>query len=283
MLFASIFVLSSACAHAPGPVKNLNSKKILTIDEVVDEIPIGSIVVVGESHAFPGQPNFDQKNQLLLIQKLVSKYKNVSVGMEFIQWKYQPVLDQYLSNKISESQFLKEIGWSAGNPYEDYRLQILETLKGQGWTFALNAPKELTSYVGKNGLSSLPVELKSFMPPNFQVGNLDYKQRFIDLMGGMSGHGINLDYYFEAQSIWDDSMAWKSLEVMKANPNSILVIIVGKFHVTYGGGLPHRIRERGYNQVLTFIQSESDENDSLDITNSYMFSKDYGQLADYYW
>ncbi len=282
-LVLSFSILSSACAHSPSSLKNLRTKQILTMDQVVDQIPLGTILVVGESHAIAGQSNVDQKNQYLLIQKLVSKHQNVSVGMEFIHWKFQNELDQFLDGKVSETQFLKEIGWSSANPFEDYKSQIFEVLEGKGWAFALNAPKELTSFVGKNGLSALPADLKAFLPPNFNLGNAGYKQRFVNLMGDMSSHGVNLDFYFQAQSIWDDSMAWKAVEIMKANPLGILVIIVGKFHATYGGGLPSRIIERGHPQVLTLIQRGDDENSSLDPSNDFLFSKDYGILSDYYW
>jgi uncharacterized iron-regulated protein len=50
-------------------------------------------------------------------------------------------------------------------------------------------------------------------------------------------------------------MAWKSLEWVHQNPDQVFVIVVGGFHVEYGGGLPDRIRARGLKgQVHTIVQ-----------------------------
>ncbi len=285
--FINIFVvalLASACAHGQNQneVLDLKAKNKIALDQFVDQIPLGTILIIGESHAIKGQNNLDQKNQHLLIQKLVQEHRNVSVGMEFIHWTQQPFLDQYLKKQTSEDQFLKDINW-AGNPYPDYKFQILEPLNGKGGTFGINAPKDLTSFVGKNGISNLPQNLKSFLPPKFNLGNSLYKKRFFELMGDLSSHGGNSDFYFEAQSIWDDTMAWKSLEIMKSNPYGILVIIVGKFHAQYGGGLPSRIKARGFSQVITVTQSSEEDQSDLQDSNGYFYSKEYGLLSEFYW
>jgi uncharacterized iron-regulated protein len=57
--------------------------------------------------------------------------------------------------------------------------------------------------------------------------------------------------YFAAQSIWDDTMAWRAVEFLKLHPEQTLFIIVGEFHVQYGGGLPDRLRARGLKNVIS--------------------------------
>ena len=63
----------------------------------------------------------------------------------------------------------------------------------------------------------------------------------------MSGGHVpdsKLDNYFQAQSTWDETMAWQSLEFMKNHIDQVFVIIVGEFHVQYGGGLPASLNRR---------------------------------------
>lgn len=279
-----LFLSSAACAQTAikENIFDLQKQKNIHLDHFVEEVQPGSILVLGESHAFNGQQNLDQIKQLLLIQKLVQKFKNVSVGMEFINWPFQNQLDQYLNKSILEDDFLKQISWG-GSPFKDYKPQILETLKGQGWTYALNAPKELNSYISKNGLTNMPTKIGSLLPPSFVVGNQHYKKRFFDLMGDLSGHGVSGEYYFQAQSVWDDTMAWKAIEIMKSNPKGILVIIVGKFHVQYGGGLPDRIISRSNIPMHTMIFSEEGESQNLGHSNTYLYSPEFNLISDFYW
>jgi uncharacterized iron-regulated protein len=70
-------------------------------------------------------------------------------------------------------------------------------------------------------------------------------------------------------------MAWRALQHLDENPEDILVIIVGDFHVSYGGGLPDRLRARGAADVVTISQVlEKDE---------VKVHPKYGARADFVW
>jgi uncharacterized iron-regulated protein len=282
--FSLIIILGFNFCNAASAdiILDLNSNQKIKLNELVDKVSLGDVLVLGESHATVGSVNIDQKNQALLIEALVAKYKNVSVGMEFIDYPNQKNIDLFLNQKISESDFLNQIQWGQ-SPFADYKKQVLLPLDGSGWTFGLNAPKELTSFVGKNGIEKLTPELLKYMPPDFKVGNAIYKNRFMDQMSFMTNHGMNIDYYFEAQSIWDDTMAWNATEILKQNSNQILVIIVGQFHVMYGGGLPSRLKDRGISNVISVVQSGAYKDLSAAEEKELINDKIYGPIADYFW
>lgn len=70
---------------------------------------------------------------------------------------------------------------------------------------------------------------------------------------------------FWAQSLWDDSMSWKSLDYLNSLPqhnNSVMVVIVGNFHAAYGDGLAARFKARGAKNVhivsQTFVENATE-------------------------
>jgi uncharacterized iron-regulated protein len=269
--------------YAQAEILEVSTGDKLTLEKFVTEkVTPGTVLVLGEAHAFSGEENQDQKNQVLIIKKLVETYKQVNVGMEFISYVYQNNIDNYLSSKISEDVFLNQISWGQ-NPFVDYRDQILEVKNGNGWAYGLNAPQELTSYVGKNSMDLIPNQLSSFLPPNFGLGNDLYKERFFNEMGFLSHHGASVENYFQAQSIWDDTMAWKVSEIMAREPSSVLVVIVGQFHMQYGGGLQDRVKIRApHLKVVSCLQSSAYKDVSESDLKQILYSSQYGQIADYY-
>ncbi|MNL08745.1 hypothetical protein D3C87_1294800 [compost metagenome] len=90
--------------------------------------------------------------------------------------------------------------------------------------------------------------------------------------------------YFAAQSIWDDTMAWRAAEFMKAHPEQILVIVVGEFHVQYGGGLPDRLAVRLPDApIITFSQFNSEGMTDEEVDKEVAPSTEYGPRSQFIW
>jgi membrane-associated protease RseP (regulator of RpoE activity) len=57
-----------------------------------------------------------------------------------------------------------------------------------------------------------------------------------------------------AQATWDASMAYNSVNVLKATPaDTILVVLVGSGHVAYGVGIEHQARQWFNGKITTLI------------------------------
>ena len=218
-----------------------------TLEQELSQVRPGTIVVLGEMHGT--QVQADQ--QLQVIDYIKNKGILASVGLEFFSYPQQADVDLWRQGSLPEAEFLKKIGWGMGFPFSAYKGQALrpELSKGEV-TLALNAPKALTSQIAKVGISGLTPELAAFMPPGFALGNAGYFARFQEVMGNHLPSPEAAARYFEAQSTWDDTMAWQATQFIQGHPDQVLVIVVGEFHVQYGGGLPDRLRARGA-QVLT--------------------------------
>lgn len=219
----------------------------VSLEESLQGIAPGTILVLGEMHG----TEVHQEYQMRILRHLRDRGLKVSVGMEFISYTHQAHLDAYRFGMMTESDFLKSISWGSGFDYRFYRDQILFPKVESETTLALNLPRSISSQIAKGGLSSLSPEQASRLPPRLDRGNEGYFRRFVEAMGGHFPSEEAKENYFMAQCSWDDTMAWKATEFIRDNPEQVLVIIVGEFHVQYGGGLPDRLKVWGAPTVKT--------------------------------
>lgn len=273
-------MLLSACAFAQtSGILRGDSLQPLTLEESVRSVTPGSVVVIGENHGLKTH----QEQQVAIMGALRSQGLKVSVGMEFFSYPHQHLVDSYRAGVLPENEFLKAIQW--GNPsYEFYRDQaVFPDLAEGSRTVALNSPRSLTGKVSKNGLASLSPEELALLPPQFSLGRESYKRRFLSTMPHVPSPEAG-DRYFAAQSIWDDTMAWQTARFLEIHPEQVLVIVVGDFHVQYGGGLPDRIRARlPQVAVRTFSQINTFELSEDEISKEIAPSPQEGPRADFLW
>ncbi|KYG63231.1 iron-regulated protein [Bdellovibrio bacteriovorus] len=249
------------------------------MEQALSQVTPGSVVVVGENHGLKTHQN----QQIAIMTALRAQGLKVSVGMEFFTFTDQVFVDQYRQGQLSETDFLSQIKW--GNPsFEFYKDQVQFPLLSEGsQTWALNAPRSLTSKVAKMGLSSLTSEEQALLPPGFALGRESYRQRFLAMMPHLPNPEAG-ERYFAAQSIWDDTMAWRAAEFITQHPEQVLVIVVGEFHVQYGGGLPDRIQARSpQTPVWTFSQVNTVDLSPEEIATEMSPSPQYGPRAHFLW
>lgn len=246
--FQIIVLMSFSCAHAQ--YYNGSTLAQVSLNEVISQVQPGTILIIGEIH---GQ-GLIRDQQLSILQSLRTRSLGaenqpkeplkISVGMEFFNYTDQDIVQKFRRQEIAEPDFLKAINWG-GFPFNLYGPQLLFPQENQGERgIALNMPRTVTGVISKQGLQGLSPELQKLMPPQFELGREAYRERFYDLMGGGHIPAEKLANYFASQSTWDETMAWQTLEFMKTNPTHVFVIIVGEFHVQYGGGLPSALQRR---------------------------------------
>tara|TARA_B110001454_G_scaffold219202_1_gene251950 strand:- start:30311 stop:31165 length:855 start_codon:yes stop_codon:yes gene_type:complete len=249
-----------------------------SIATLVSRVKPGSVVIIGEKHDDPRA----QAGQLEVMKALRAAGLTVSVGMEFISYPVQAALNGYRAGALSEADFLKQVSWGS-DPFEIYRDQILFPLASEGGvTLGINAPRYLTTKIRQKGFDSLTAEERALLPPNYQGGNAGYRERFVVAAGGHLTPQT-VDGYFNAQSVWDDTMAWQTAQFLAKNPNHVFVIVVGEFHVQYGGGLPDRLKARGVSSVLTLSQVDHSVYSDEELEKELIPHPKYGPRADFIW
>ncbi|MBN8541281.1 MAG: ChaN family lipoprotein [Deltaproteobacteria bacterium] len=252
--------------------------KATTIESVVGKVNAGGVLVLGELHG-NATHYFRQKGALSALA--ATGRCTVSVGLEFLSWVHQASVDDFFDGKLAEADFLKAAEWG-GNPFSDYRDQALFSRQTGGRLIGLNAPRTLTGAISKRGVEGLTAEEVALMPPEFSLGSKGYRERFDSIMGGHIPAQA-LDRYFAAQSTWDETMAWQVAKFLGANPTHCVAVIVGDFHVNFGGGLPDRLRARGIGNVVTISQVDTFSLTEPELTAELGPDSRYGDRADGIW
>ncbi len=254
------------------------SLKSATIEDIVNKVDAGGVLVLGELH---GNQTHYLRQRAALAALNATGHCTVSVGLEFLSWVHQSTVDSYFDGLLPEAEFLKAAEWG-GNPFADYRDQALFPRLTGGRLIGLNAPRALTGAISKRGIGGLTAEELALMPPDFEMGRADYRERFELVMGGHVPAQA-LDRYFAAQSTWDETMAWQVATFLNLNPSHCVAIIVGDFHVNFGGGLPDRLKARGIKNVVTISQVDTFGLGEPELTSELGPNPKYGSRADGVW
>ncbi len=144
------------------------------------------VVCVGEDHPNPHHHWFQ-----LEVMKQVSGRQPLALGMEMFQRPFQGVLDDYAAKRIDEAALLSRSGYQErwGYDYGFYGPTINTAVRAGATLLALNAPRELTKKIVRQGLESLTPEEKKQVP-ELVLDDRSHRAWFDDLMSSMGGaHG----------------------------------------------------------------------------------------------
>lgn len=267
MSFAQIGIYSGATGQSAA------------LEQVIESIPKGSVVFVGERHYTPAH----HQNQKSIIEGLQYSGHQVDVGFEFLQKRFQSDLNQYLMHEVTEPEFIEGVEW--GQKFELYKPLMWSVYDQGGIVLAINGDRRISGQIAKGGLSSLSVEQMAEIPSHFKLGNDHYYNRFKQAIGGIKADKKLLNY-FTAQSFWDDTMAEQIARHKKKFPKRTLVIVVGMFHIDYGGGIPDRLNSYLESPVSTVTIQQLDLIDEENIeamTEKIVSHPDWGMRANWVW
>lgn len=219
---------------------------------VIEKASGKDIIYVGEVH-----DRFEHHRvQLQVIMELYKKHKRIAIGMEMFQKPFQQALDDYIAGRTDEKTFLKKSEYFKrwGFDYNLYREILLFAREFKIPVIALNIQKEIVSKVSRNGLQTLTdAELKE-LPEYLDLSDSKYHER---LRGFFDRHShadkMSFDFFYEAQILWDESMAHNLDEFIKKNPGYKVVVLAGEGHMMFGSGIPKRtfeLNKRDYAVIL---------------------------------
>lgn len=235
----------------------------------------GQVLLLSEQHGL--EPH--HQNQRDILVNISGASFPLSVGMEFFDYTQQPLVDEYVASRLAEEDFLKQIQWGR-IPFANYRFQVRFPHFFGGHTLALNLPRSLSGKIAQNGLDALSDEERALLPPDYEMGQESYYERF---RATMKDHATEeqMKNYFAAQSLWDETMAWTASEYMQKNPRHLLVIIVGDFHVAYQDGLVARLKARGVRDIVSVSQADTRKMSDEERVEVIQPHPRYGARADF--
>lgn len=235
-------VLQAQKIYNPTKEQEYNPQLILR------ELSQVNVVYLGEIH----ERVEDHQAQLQIIENIYQRRGKIAIAFEMFQLPYQQVLDKYLAGQITESELIKQSEYQKrwGFPFEYYAPILRFAKANQIPILALNTPREITQQVAKKGLDSLTLEQQIYIPPKSEIktDNLAYKKLLEDVFKQhtQGGHNksINIDRFFLAQVLWDETMAETIAEFIKVNPDYQVIVLAGQGHIIYGYGIPSRVQRR---------------------------------------
>ncbi len=88
-------------------------EKRVPLEEVLDKLPQCDILYLGDYHTLLQS----QKTALRILKEIVAKGRKVSLAIELVHWKNQPLLEAYLREELPEKEFLDAIGYPVTFPF----------------------------------------------------------------------------------------------------------------------------------------------------------------------
>lgn len=251
-------------------IMGIASSDLSPVDRIINDVSEKRVIYVGENH-----DRFSHHMaQLSVIQGLDRQNRRLAVGMEMFQRPFQNVLDRYLDGQIDEKTFLKESEYLKRWRY-DYHLYrpIIEYCKEHNIPIlALNISEEISKKVARKGIESLSDEELKQVPLELEWSNTVYKKRLRQIFEEHpEGEVGNFDDFYQAQVLWDETMAESVHDYLNNNPDRQMVVLAGNGHVAFGDGIPSRTCRRGkYDQAIIIANAISDSIEQ-DMADFFLF------------
>jgi uncharacterized iron-regulated protein len=244
------------------------SGQTITLPDVWADLQTTQVLYLGETH----DKVADHQAQKFILEQLLTGPKPLTLAMEMFQRPYQSAIDRYFKGELTETEFLAQTEYTKrwGFPWELYA-PIVTLAKTQSIPLiALNTPSEVTRQVARKGLESLTPEQRQFIPEQNDIflGPEGYRQQIQRLYTAMhqgKGNSTGGDRFFQAQVLWDETMADRITQTVAQTPDRLIVVLVGHGHLLKDYGIPARVARRLPNiQQRTILLNPETSTTSVD-------------------
>ena len=234
------------------PVFTIQPRKLSKLEDDFDNILNKPVIYAGERHM-----NYeDHQTQMKIIMNLYERGHKFAIGMEMFQRPFQKDIDDYLSGTLSEKEFLKRTQYFKRWQF-DYNLyrEIIEYAKTKKIpVIALNLWTEIVKKVSTDGIDSLTDIERGELPDSMDMSDEDYRNRLEEVFNQhKSREKKTFDNFYQAQILWDETMARSVDEFLRKNPGYQMIVLAGAGHIIYGSGIPkraYRLNQKDYVIIL---------------------------------
>ncbi|UJR83753.1 ChaN family lipoprotein [Sandaracinus amylolyticus] len=269
---ASAALVIAACGGAPAaterttprsspstPIVDVRTGARMTLEELAIALDVARVVYVGERHDAAA----DHEAQRAVIAALLARGGSLAIGMEMFQRPFQAPLDAYVARSIDEAEMLRATEWQErwNMDFALYR-PILELARDAGApVVALNARRELTRTIARQGDAALTPELRAELPAEMVTDDAAHRAMIMEAFGEHPGmEPAVLERFYLAQLVWDETMAERVASTLASEgAPARMVVLAGRVHVQGGLGIPQRAARRGaepYRVVMPLLEEE---------------------------
>lgn len=251
------------------------TRDVVAWDELVERAAGADAVIVGELHGHPRGLAFAAA---LFDEILAREPTGAALALEFYERDHQPAIDDYLTGVTTADEFAAATSRTPGNDPPGHRA-MLEAARSTGVpVVAANAPRRYVRLARTSGFEALAnltdAQRRLFdIPDELTPGG--YRERFFAAMGGMGGHSGPdptsdaereaqeaeaervVESFYRSQNLWDATMAGSVARLLQDGRRPV-VLVVGRFHAEFDGGLVSRLRDSAPTAgVLTIVVVDS--------------------------
>lgn len=248
-----------------------SSNARLTNRDVLVEAAGSRVVLLGETHT----AKEDHLWQLQTLAGLYALVPELVIGFEAFPRSVQPVLDDWSAGKLSEGDFLRQTNWAEVWGYDaDLYMPLFEFARQNRIPMiALNVDRSLISRVGRNGWDAVPEDARDGITTP-AAAQPDYARNLASIYLAAAAHRRDasevaqtvedvletdgFQNFVDAQLTWDRAMAEALAQSAEANPEDVVVGIVGRGHVERGFGIPHQLANLGVSAVTSLVPVDRD-------------------------
>ena len=259
-----------------GRIVDLNTGKAIDFPDLIDSLGAVDVIFVGEVHNNPEHHLL----QVQLLQALAARYAPpLAVAMEFFDKTRQPVLDRFMNGDLDEKKFLEQVDWDHGwrFPYRLYRPLLFTTRDKATALLGINAPNKVVKKVARKGLAGLTPEERKQVARDMDLNNAAHREyvnavfRQHTVHKNGDGDMGNFDYFYQAQCVWEETMAEAIADFMAARGGK-MVVFTGNGHIADRFGIPERVLRRADLKTATLVLYPLTERTTIN-----------KRLADYVW
>lgn len=244
---------------------------LVPTDEAAFDAALGRarVVYLGEHHDDEAIHRLEAE----LYARMVRLNGSVGLGLEMLPRTLQEPLTEFIDGKLDEPAFLAAVDWEHtwGFPFAYYQPLLAICRARHLPAYALNAPRSLTRAVARGGLAGLDAAQRAELP-ELVPGPLAHRAQLEAALRNhphVEGHGTKgdealpsamLDHYYEAQLVWDETMADSIARALSASngPRGMFVVL-GAAHAKRFA-VPLRVARRGIDQGnLVILPVRADE------------------------
>lgn len=263
-------LVQTACASER--ILDVRKNREITRQELIETLSKADELIVGEKH---NTQSIQDSEARLFRDYAEARRERVTFAWEFFDWSEKAKLDdvykKFRSNEMTTDAFLK-VMFGEKNSNLTYA-PLLDAVKAAGADILpTNLSRAEKAPVLKDGIGAVDPKL---LPPGFEEGGLNYRERFIEAMGG-HGDPTKLPNYFSAQCLVDDSVA---LHIARDRTTRSVFLVIGEFHASYFDGVWKRTSVRSGERIRTLVRivNPEDETDWEPI----LHHEKYGDVADF--
>ncbi|VAW85531.1 hypothetical protein MNBD_GAMMA16-157 [hydrothermal vent metagenome] len=216
-------------------------------NSVLNDVLKHRLIMLGEHH----QNTEHHSWHLDMISDIDMQKENMELAIEMLPRSAQPVLDQWVSGKLSEAEFIQKSNWNHYWFYDvELYLPVLRYAKEKGIKIhALNVERSLFSAVSEQGWEKIPDAKREGLSKPV-AGTKPY---LIQLAKSFRRHqpmahkelkkevGEKFARFVEVQLLWDRAMAEGINKALNQPHKPVVVSIMGSGHMMNGNGAIHQL------------------------------------------